>query len=80
VHVTVALDGVEDADLLVNLADRLPEGLRASRAWPRSWMPTSSAGGSGANASRPIATQKLALETHQCRTATARFDARPRHG
>ena len=27
VHVTVALEGVDNADLLVNLADRLPDGL-----------------------------------------------------
>ena len=67
VHVTVALDGVEDADLLVNLADRLPEGLARFARVAEIMDADEQRRRLGRERFKVYRDQKLALKTHQCR-------------
>ena len=67
VHVTVALDGVEDADLLVNLADRLPDGLPRFARVAEIIDADESRRRLGRERFKAYREQKLPLETRQCR-------------
>ena len=67
VHVTVALDGVEDADLLVNLADRLPEGLSRFTRVAEIMDADEQRRRLGRERFKAYREQKFALKTHQCR-------------
>jgi DNA polymerase-3 subunit chi len=66
VHVTVALDAVEDADLLVNLADRLPEGLPRFARVAEIMDADEERRRLGRERFKAYREQKLALKTHQC--------------
>ena len=66
VHVTVALDGVDTADLLVNLADRLPDGLPRFTRVAEIIDADESRRRLGRERFKAYREQKLALETHQC--------------
>jgi DNA polymerase-3 subunit chi len=67
VHVTVALDGVDDADLLVNLADRLPDGLPRFARVAEILDADESRRRLGRERFKTYREQKLPLETRQCR-------------
>ena len=67
VHVTVALDGVDDADLLVNLADRLPDGLSRFARVAEIIDADESRRRLGRERFKAYREQKLPLETRQCR-------------
>src|ERR1700677_1336179 len=67
VHVAVALDGAEDADLLVNLADRLPEGLSRFARVAEIMDADEQRRRLGRERFKAYREQKLALKTHQCR-------------
>jgi DNA polymerase III subunit chi len=67
VHVTVALDGVDDADLLVNLADRLPEGLPRFARVAEIMDADEERRRLGRERFKAYRERKLTLETHQCR-------------
>jgi DNA polymerase-3 subunit chi len=67
VHVTVALDGVDDADLLVNLADRLPDGLPRFARVAEIIDADESRRRLGRERFKAYRERKLALETRQCR-------------
>ena len=67
VHVTVALDGVDTADLLVNLADRLPDGLPRFTRVAEIIDADESRRRLGRERFKAYRDQKLPLETRQCR-------------
>jgi DNA polymerase-3 subunit chi len=67
VHVTLALDGVDDADLLVNLADRLPEDLARFTRVAEIMDADEQRRRLGRERFKAYRERKLALETHQCR-------------
>jgi DNA polymerase-3 subunit chi len=67
VHVTVALDGVDNADLLVNLADRLPDGLPRFARVAEIIDADESRRRLGRERFKAYREQKLPLETRQCR-------------
>ena len=67
VHVTVALDGVDNADLLVNLADRLPGGLQRFMRVAEIIDADESRRRLGRERFKAYRDQKLPLETRQCR-------------
>jgi DNA polymerase-3 subunit chi len=67
VHVTVALEGVDNADLLVNLADRLPEGLPRFTRVAEIIDADAERRRLGRERFKTYREQKLALETRQCR-------------
>ena len=75
-HVTVALEAVDNADLLVNLADRLPDGLPRFARVAEIIDADECAGGSGASASRPIAS--TSSRSRPISAATARTSDRRR--
>jgi DNA polymerase-3 subunit chi len=67
VHVTVALDGVDNADLLVNLADRLPEDLPRFARVAEIIDADESRRRLGRERFKAYRERKLPLETRQCR-------------
>jgi DNA polymerase-3 subunit chi len=67
VHVTVALDGVDNADLLVNLADRLPDALPRFARVAEIIDADESRRRLGRERFKAYREQKLPLETRQCR-------------
>jgi DNA polymerase III subunit chi len=67
VHVTVALDGVDNADLLVNLADRLPDGLPRFARLAEIIDADEARRRLGRERFKAYREQKLPLETRQCR-------------
>jgi DNA polymerase III subunit chi len=67
VHVTVALDGVDNADLLVNLADRLPDGLPRFARVAEIIDADESRRRLGRERFKTYRERKLTLETRQCR-------------
>ena len=67
VHVTVALAGVDSADLLVNLADRLPDGLPRFARVAEIIDADESRRRLGRERFKAYREQKLPLETRQCR-------------
>jgi DNA polymerase III subunit chi len=67
VHVTVALEGVDNADLLVNLADRLPDGLMRFARVAEIIDADESHRRLGRERFKVYREQKLPLETRQCR-------------
>jgi DNA polymerase-3 subunit chi len=67
VHVTLELDGVDDADLLVNLADRLPEGLPRFARVAEIMDADEQRRRLGRERFKAYRERRLALETHQCR-------------
>jgi DNA polymerase-3 subunit chi len=67
VHVTVALEGVDNADLLVNLADRLPDGLPRFARVAEIIDGDESRRRLGRERFKAYREQKLPLETRQCR-------------
>jgi DNA polymerase III subunit chi len=67
VHLTLALDKVDSADLLVNLADRLPEGLPRFTRVAEIIDADEGRRRLGRERFRVYRERKLALETHQCR-------------
>jgi DNA polymerase-3 subunit chi len=67
VHVTVALEGVDNADLLVNLADRLPDGLPRFTRVAEIIDADESRRRLGRERFKAYRDQKLPLETRQCR-------------
>jgi DNA polymerase-3 subunit chi len=66
VHVTPALEGVDAADLLVNLADRLPEGLPRFARVAEIMDADEQRRRLGRERFKAYRERKLALETHQC--------------
>ena len=66
-HVTVALEGVDNADLLVNLADRLPEGLPRFTRVAEIIDGDESRRRLGRERFKAYREQKFVLKTHQCR-------------
>jgi DNA polymerase III subunit chi len=67
VHVTVALEGVDHADLLVNLADRLPDGLPRFARVAEIIDADESRRRLGRERFKAYRERKLPLETRQCR-------------
>jgi DNA polymerase III subunit chi len=67
VHVTVALDGVDRADLLVNLADRLPDGLSRFARVAEIIDADESRRRLGRERFKVYRERKLPLATRQCR-------------
>jgi len=67
VHVTVALEGVDNADLLVNLADRLPDGLPRFARVAEVIDADESRRRLGRERFKAYRDRKLPLETQQCR-------------
>jgi DNA polymerase-3 subunit chi len=67
VHLTLALEGVEDADLLVNLADRLPEGLLRFARVAEIMDADEQRRRLGRERFKAYRECKLELKTHQCR-------------
>jgi DNA polymerase-3 subunit chi len=67
VHLTLALDGVDGADLLVNLADRLPEGLPRFARIAEIMDADEQRRRLGRERFKVYRECKLALHTHQCR-------------
>jgi DNA polymerase III subunit chi len=67
VHVTVALEGVDTADLLVNLADRLPDGLPRFARVAEIIDADESRRRLGRERFKAYRELKLPLETRQCR-------------
>jgi DNA polymerase-3 subunit chi len=67
VHVTLALGGVDNADLLVNLADRLPDGLARFARVAEIIDADESRRRLGRERFKAYREQKLPLETRQCR-------------
>lgn len=67
VHVTSALDGVDHADLLVNLTDRLPEGLPRFTRVAEIIDADEERRRLGRERFKAYRERKLPLETRQCR-------------
>jgi DNA polymerase-3 subunit chi len=77
VHLTLALDKVESADLLVNLADRLPEGLPRFTRVAEIIDADEERRRLGRERFKVYRDRKLALETHQCRAGEDASRAAP---
>ncbi len=67
VHVTLDIDPVDSADLLVNLSDRLPEGLPRFARIAEIIDADEGRRRLGRERFKAYRDAKLALETHQCR-------------